>query len=239
MLAQIFFLSPKKYNYTFIKLGKDFKKIKLKQCQDFFLVDVGAGVNIFALNNFLKTNGVSGLEWSYGIPGTVGGAVIMNAGSFGYEFGEFVSAVKVLKNNKAIWVKDFFFDYRNSSFKMSNEIVLECRLKLMKGFSKDIEEKQQNAFNKKKLTQPYSENSAGSVFKHIKIDDKIYYPAKIIDNIGLKGVKIGGAEISEKHSGFIITKNAKATDVLKLIKFTKKEIKKKTNLVVKEEIIII
>jgi UDP-N-acetylmuramate dehydrogenase len=230
----------KKHNETFIKLGKQFNKIKIKKIfNNEVSVEAGAGTNLFALNAFLKKNEIGGLEWSYGIPGSVGGATIMNAGAFGSEFGEFVKEVKILKNNKIFWTKTFSFLYRDSSFKNSDIIILGVRLKLQKQDFKEIEEKQKFFLNKRKENQPYGENSAGSVFKRIITDTEIYYPAKIIDNLGLKGVKIGKAEISKKHSGFIINcGNAKAKDVLSLIKLIKKKVKKQTGLDLKEEIII-
>ena len=165
----------------------------------------------------------------------------MNAGAYEHEFGEFITAVKILKDNKAKWVKNFSFSYRNSSFKNSNMIILAVRLKLKKELNADeIIKNQYFYLNKRKESQPYGENSAGSVFKRIITDKEIFYPAKIIDNLGLKGVKIGGAEISNKHSGFIInSENAKAKDVLKLIGLIKKKVKKETGKVLEEEIVIV
>lgn len=232
-------LKSKKYSRTFIVLAGDFKKIDFKTANETIFVKVGAGVNLFSLNNFLKEKEISGLEWSHGIPGTVGGAIIMNAGSFGQEFGNFVSSVKILQNNEVKWVKNFSFGYRTSSFKRSKVIILGCILKLNKGNYKEIESAQKAYFIKKKETQPYGENSAGSVFKHFYLNGIKYYPAKIIDNMGMKGVRIGEASVSEKHAGFIVTKNAKATDVIKLIKLIKKRIKKETGQTLEEEIIII
>lgn len=231
----------RKYNGTILKLGEQFKKIKIKNTlNDDVIVEVGAGVNLFTLNIFLRQNEISGLEWSFGIPGTVGGATIMNAGAFGSEFGEFVTAVKVLHEGKFFWTKTFSFSYRESSFKKTKAIVLSVKLKLKKQSCQYIEEKQLNCINKKKETQPYGENSAGSVFKRIINNTEIFYPAKTIDNLGLKGVKIGGAEVSRKHAGFIVNSgNAKASDVLKLIRLIKKKVKKQTGKVLKEEIIII
>lgn len=187
----------------------------------------------------MKQNGISGLEWSYGIPGSVGGATIMNAGSYGHEFGEFVSAVKIWKNGKVSWTKKFDYSYRNSSFKNNGSIILAARLKLKQGNFDEITKNQEFFFNKKKESQPYEKKSAGSVFKRIVNEHETFYPAKIIDSLGLKGVKIGGAQISEKHAGFIINnEDAKSKHVKKLIKLVKTKVKNKTGKVLEEEIII-
>lgn len=231
----------KKFNGVVAKLGEDFKKIKIigKTNED-TTIEVGAGVNLFTLNSFLQVNGIGGLEWSFGIPGSVGGATIMNAGAYECQFSDYVESVKVLKNNKTFWKKKFKFSYRNSSFKENNDIIISVRLKLKKDNPAKIKEKQLYFINKRKESQPYGEKSAGSVFKRIITENKILYPAKIIDNLGLKGVKIREAEISKKHTGFIINSgNAKAKDVLNLIKLIKSKIKKSTGEIAQEEIIII
>ena len=104
---------------------------------------------------------------------------------------------------------------------------------------KKIEEEQNSFLNKRKETQPYGQNSAGSVFKRIVNSTEIFYPAKTIDNLGLKGVKIGGAEISSKHAGFIVnSNNAQANDILRLIKLIKRKVKKEAKKDLEEEIII-
>ncbi|MDD4110510.1 MAG: UDP-N-acetylmuramate dehydrogenase [Clostridia bacterium] len=230
----------KNFNGTIIKLGKNFQKTKIiKTTEKEVVIEVGAAVNLFTLNTFLQKNGITGLEWSYGIPGSVGGATIMNAGAFEYQFGDFVKEVKIIKNGKASWNKDFTFSYRNSSFKENNSIILAVKLLLKIGDNKEIKKQQLSFINKRKETQPYGEKCAGSIFKRIIKDNQILFPAKIIDNIGLKGVRIGRAEVSKKHAGFIINSgNAKAKDVLNLIKLIKRKVKKSTGELLQEEIII-
>jgi UDP-N-acetylmuramate dehydrogenase len=228
------------YNGTIIKLGENFKKIKIKKTDsETVIAEIGAGVNLFTLNYFLKKNGIGGLEWSYGIPGSVGGATLMNAGSYDHEFGEFLYSVKIWKNGKISWIKNFTYSYRTSSFKTNGEIILGVRLKLKRRNVEEIEKDQNFFFNKKKESQPYDKKSAGSVFKRIINSQETFYPAKIIDNLGLKGVKIGGAEISEKHAGFIISNGkAKSKHVKKLIKLIKRKVKNETGKALEEEIII-
>ncbi len=223
------------YNDYIIKLGKNFKKLVLKKN----FIEVGAGVNLFALNKFLSNNSLCGLEWSYGIPGSVGGAVIMNAGAFGHSFLEFVTEVKILCGGKIFWTNNFSYSYRNSTFKENKNIILEVRLKLSKGKKDEILKNQKAFFEKRLSTQP-QEFSAGSVFKHVFIDDKILYPAKMIDNLGLKGVKIGDAEISTKHAGFIINnKNATSRDVLTLINLIERKVEENFKVKIEPEIEII
>lgn len=229
------------YNGYVVKLGKEFKKIDIKKsCNNEVYISVGAGVNLFNLNYFLKTHNLGGLEWSYGIPGTIGGAIIMNAGAFNNEISNFVKKVKIIENGKFKWVTNFNFFYRNSSFKQNKDIIVEVILKVYKSDNASIEKLQKEYFNKRLLTQPHNYPSAGSVFKRIKKNKEFIYPAKLIDNLGLKGVIIGGAEISEKHAGFIINKkNASAKDFIQLSKFIKNKIKENYNLNLVQEVKII
>lgn len=227
------------FNGTIIKLGGKFNQIKILSFKkNYKMIEVGAGVNLFRLNSFLKSNELAGLEWSFGIPGSVGGATKMNAGAYGFEFGNFIYSVKILSNNKISWTKNFYFSYRNSSF--NNCIILAVKLKLPVGNFLEIENLQREYLKKRIESQPYEEYSAGSVFKRIINKEEIIYPAKIIDNLGLKGAKIGDAEISTKHAGFIINKdNAKCKDVLKLIKLIQRKVKKNTGKQLETEIIIV
>ena len=206
---------------------KNFKKIKKNG--DFLQVD--AGVNLFFLNKYCLDNCLSGLEWSYGIPASFGGLVHMNGGAYGSSIGEFIERVKVLKNGKVMWIDK---DSLNFSYRASNidGIIICAEIHLKSEDKMKIEEKQRYFFECRKSTQPLEYPSAGSVFKR----KGEIFPAKIIDNLNLKGTTIGGAEISQQHAGFIINKhNAKAIDVLALISY----IKRKTNLNLEEEIVVL
>ncbi len=226
----------KLYKGTIIKLGKNFSTIKVKNNK----VVAGASANLFALNNFLKDKELSGLEFTFGIPGSVGGAVFMNAGAFGDEIGNYVTRVKIFDGEKIYWTKNFTFSYRNSTFKQKKYVILFVELTLSKGKKEEIEKRQKEFLEKRKTTQPYGEKSAGSVFKRIEKNGKTFFPAKIIDKLGLKGVKIGSAEISTKHAGFIVNKNsATQKDVKKLIKKVKNKIKRETGFELEEEIILL
>lgn len=204
-------------------------------CLENGLVVCECGVNLFALNHFLAENCLKGLEWSQGIPASVGGAVNMNAGSFEYSVGQFVEKVEVFENGecKILNKNQINFGYRFSSLK--NIPIFRVWFKFEKGEKSEILDLQNYYFNKKTTSQPMEFGSAGSIFK--RKGDII--PAKIIDKLGLKGVKIGGAEISYKHCGFIVNKNnATASDVINLINLIKTTIKNKTGIELEEEIII-
>ena len=210
---------------------KHFDKIKTRKHKNHIYVTAYSGVNLFTLNKFLAKNGITGLEWSYGIPGSIGGAIKMNAGAYGHETSEFVNKIVVLKNGRIKEIKNPKFSYRNGP--INDEIVLYAVFSLSFGEKNNIYNQMKDNLNKRKNTQPYSFPSAGSVFKR----NNELYPAKIIDNLGLKGLKIGDAMISTKHAGFIINLgNATFREVVKLINLLKK-IFKYYNYNFKEEII--
>ncbi len=181
---------------------KHFQKLKRISTD---LVFVGAGMNLFLLNQKVKKLGLSGLEWSYGIPATLGGLIAMNGGCFGHEICEFVESVLVFDGQKLkiLNKNEIKFSYRHSSLK-DRVVILGARLKLAQKGSEEIESEMQRCFERKKTAQPCEFPSLGSVFKQIRTEDEVVYPAKLIDNMGLKGVKIGRAQISQKHAGFIV-----------------------------------
>jgi UDP-N-acetylmuramate dehydrogenase len=222
-------------------------------------VIAGAGVSLQKLVLETAKKGLSGLENLAGIPGTLGGAIWGNAGAFGREIGDLVEEVKVLDAGssklevKKLRNKDCKFGYRDSIFKRKkNWIILEATLRLKKGKKKEIEEKIKEFLRLRKEKQPLEFPSAGSVFKNVpvekvpkKIQEKFkekikdgFLPAGVlIEAAGLKGFQIGGAKISEKHANFIVNvENARAKDVVKLIELIKKEVKRKFNIELEEEI---
>lgn len=194
-----------------------------------------SGVDLFQLNSYLAENNLGGLEWSFGIPGTVGGATYMNSGAFGSSISDFIEKVEVFENNKMklLHRKEIKFSYRKSSLK--NLPIFRVWLRLTPSKKEDIIKKQEEYFEERKQKQPLTYPSAGSVFKRAK--DVV--PAKVIDKLGLKGVKIGGAEISTRHSGFIINSGgATATDILNLIKLIQDTVLSKENICLQKEIVI-
>lgn len=202
------------------------------------IVEVGAGINLFQLNQKMAELGFSGLEWSYGIPATLGGFLVMNGGAFGHEIGEFVKEVKVLENGKVRWLKktEIEFSYRHSN--LQKNVILGAKLQLFCEKTEKILQKMDFFLKEKQKTQPCEFPSLGSVFKRIE-GEKTIFPAKFIDNNGFKGVRINGAEISTKHAGFIINRGeATSADVLALIEMLEKEFREQ-GLNVEREIIVI
>lgn len=181
--------------------------------------------------------GLTGLEWAAGIPGTAGGAVRGNAGAFDGEMKDIVLKVEFFdaKNQKIKTVKnqECQFGYRNSIFKKNpNLIILSCKLQLKKGDKKKIKEKINEYLDYRQERHP-KEPSAGSIFKNVGSTPA----ALLIHRCGLTGKRIGGAQISKKHSNFIVNLGgAKAKDVLKLINLTKKKVKERFVTELEEEI---
>lgn len=195
-----------------------------------------SGTMLPVLSNIAMNNNLSGLEFVCGIPGTIGGALITNAGCYGSEIKDDVTSIEVLdKNNNILTLKnkEINFNYRNSDIQNKGYIVLSVTLELHKD-NKDLIEKrikENNIIRKNK--QPINYPSAGSIFK----STSNYYAAKLIEEAGLKGFHINDAEISTKHSGFIINKgNATSKDIYLLINLIKQRIKDKYNIELEQEI---
>ncbi len=221
-----------------LKVGINTLKIDEKS-NDEIEVTVGAGIKVIELGIKLKQQGITGFEELSGIPGTIGGANRMNAGALGKEMKDIIISTKCMDESGNIVIlskEEQKLEYRKSIFKTNKYIILEVKLKLKKGKKEEIEEKMKRYELKRKETQPLEYPSAGSTFK--RIDGHI--TAKLIDECGLKGYTIGGAQISKKHAGFIINKgNATSEDILDLIKYTKKKVYEKFNIEIAEEIEII
>ena len=184
------------------------------------------GLNLFKLNKICAENSLSGLEFSYGIPGSVGGAIYMNAGISGKGVGDFAKTIKAFDGEKIVLLtkEQMDFGYRHSACKKLGLVVLEVTFSLAKGKRKSITYEQNQLLKKRKNSQPYDMPCAGSVFKRL-CDGEIAV-SKMIDEMGLKGFSVGGAQISTKHAGFIVN-NAQATckDVLDLVKYIRKKVK--------------
>lgn len=200
-----------------------------------------AGVALGQLVGLATEHSLTGLEWAAGIPGTVGGAVYGNAKAFDVKMSDIIKRVEVLDREdfsiKTLLKEDCQFSKKNSIFKKNkNLLILSIVLELEKGDKEEIKKKIKEHLRFRKERQPLSFPSAGSVF--INISDK---PSSyLIDKTGLKGLRIGDAQISEKHAGFIINLGkAKSADVLELIQITKEKVKEKFNIGLKEEIQII
>lgn len=176
------------------------------------VITCGAGVNLFTLCMFCEQQGLSGLEFAYGIPGSVGGAIAMNAGAFDGEICSLIESITILKDGGMLCHNQIKYGYRSGPLK-DGEILIEAKLRLKRQKNEEIIKKQAVFLQKRKNSQP-NEPSCGSVFKR----DGDVIPSKLIDEWGLKGLRIGGAEISRKHAGFIVNRGgATFNDVKTLI----------------------
>lgn len=201
-------------------------------------VTVGAGVKLGLLAQRLLKEGLTGLEFAAGIPGTIGGAVRMNAGAYGGEMKDIVVETKCLDSDEILSVtcEEQNFSYRHSIFMEKDYIILEAKLKLEKGKQEEIKAKMDEYMKSRREKQPIDMPSAGSTFKR-GID---YITAKLIDECGLKGYSIGDAQVSNVHAGFIVNKgNASAEDVISLIEHVQKTVYEKTGKKIELEIEIL
>ncbi|MFA4996140.1 MAG: UDP-N-acetylmuramate dehydrogenase [Patescibacteria group bacterium] len=211
-------------------------------------VIVDSGVSLGKLINLAASRDLGGLEFLFGVPGTVGGAVYGNAGAFGYEIGDFVKSVILLlpKDGKLIVVKKnnewFNFSYRSSRLKTDyvsekfKPIILTAKLQLVKRRKDEILGLMHQNLSKKKNSQPLNEKSSGSFFKNpnTNVESTAGY---ILDKSGAKKMKVGGAAFSKQHANFLINrKNASASDVRKLAEKAKDVVKDRFNLDLEEEV---
>lgn len=217
----------------------DINKLKIEKKGKFAVVEVGAGNKLMALATKMKDEELSGLEGLSGIPGSVGGAVVMNAGAYGKEMKDVVLSTTCMDKNGKLYTfsnEEQEFSYRNSIFQKKDYIIIETKLKLEYGKKDEIQKRMEEYFKSRKEKQPIEYPSAGSSFKR----QEGIITAKLIDDVGLKGYKIGGAQVSEKHAGFIVNyNNATATDVINLINYIKEKVYSKYGIKIEEEIKII
>ena len=227
--------ADKNFDLTFIKLGGNFKRIYCGKST----ITAFAGAPLSALCFEARKNSFGGLEFLFGIPGTVGGAIFGNAGAFNQDILSCAEKIKVLKDGKIFWTKSFTYSYRSSNFKKDGSIILAATFSVLKADQNQIDQKMKEYMRNRKETQPIGQFSAGSVFKRDKIGEENIIPAKIIDNLGLKGVKIKDAKVSEKHAGFIVNAGmARFKDVYNLIQLIKKTVYKNCKIKLEEEIVI-
>ncbi|AMW33693.2 UDP-N-acetylmuramate dehydrogenase [Fervidobacterium changbaicum] len=201
------------------------ERIDFVEVRDEF-VNVSAGMSFKSLCLFALEHSLSGLENAFGLPGSVGGAIYMNAGCYGWEMAQNVVSIQAFDGSRVVTINssEARFGYRDSIFKHERSlIIISAVLKLSKGDREKIHNLMLDTMKKRYEKQPLEYPSAGSVFKRPRPD---FYVGTAIESLGLKGYQIGGAQVSEKHAGFIINKgNATASDVLKLIEFIKGKVK--------------
>ena len=201
-------------------------------------INVDAGVFLPNLSRYLKDNERTGGEYLLGIPGTVGGAIKMNAGCYGYEFMNSVNFITYFdtidKKIKNIHRENIKYSYRNTDIK--NAIILSANLGFVKEDPVKINEKMIEFTQHRKNTQPSAIYNAGSVFKN----GSDYFAAELIERAGLKGYEIDGVKVSEKHSNFFVaSKNAKALALYKLVNYVKEQVYNNYDIELQEEIIFI
>ena len=174
-----------------------------------------SGVPLARLAVFARDRGLSGLEFAHGIPGSLGGAVTMNAGAYDGEMAQVVRSVTCLTARGAVeTVTDCGFGYRRSCFSDGKRLILGVKLALKPGDTEEIRSKMEELSARRHDKQPLEYPSAGSMFKR----PEGYYAAALIDQCGLKGLTVGGAQVSEKHAGFVVNRGgATCRDVLEMV----------------------
>jgi len=214
-----------------IKLAKNFSDIALEE--DSLIAQ--SGVSLASLAAFAYQHSLAGLEFAAGIPGTLGGAVYMNAGAYGEEMSGCVYSARILVDQQVAEHSNnqLGFAYRTSSIQGSSAIVLSARINLQQGDQREIAAKMDNLAKQRREKQPLEYPSAGSTFKRPPDN----FAGKLIEDAGLKGYSIGGAQVSPKHSGFIInTGNATAADVLNLMEYVQEQVYKRFGIELEPEV---
>ena len=202
-------------------------------------IKADCGVMLKELSDKALENSLTGLEFACGIPGTVGGAVFMNAGAYNGEIKNVIKEAQVITSSGEIVTlskDELELGYRTSKVMKDNSIVINATFKLEKGNKEEIKETIDDLTQKREEKQPLEYPSAGSTFKR----PEGYFAGKLIQDSGLKGYSIGGAAVSSKHSGFVINKdNATAKDILDLIAYIQAEVKKQFGVELHTEVRII
>lgn len=208
------------YRGVCIVLSKNYAHV---HCENNIITST-SGVNLAKLCVEAQKNGLSGLEFAYGIPGNVGGAVYMNAGAYGGEIKDVLLSVTYLDDNEKIITKtaeDLDLGYRHSFFTDRNLCILSASFSLTSGDKENIKNLMEQTMQKRIDKQPLEYPSAGSTFKR----PEGYFAGALIEECGLKGYKLGGAMVSDKHSGFVINHdNATCQDILDLIEHIKQTV---------------
>lgn len=228
-------VSDEGYDGVIISLSK-FNKVELKGTNQIY---VEAGAMNSTIASFARDNALTGFEFAAGIPGTIGGAMIMNAGAYGGEMAQVVTEVTVLSPEGEIMVLDnntMEFGYRTSAIKNKGFIVLSVLLTLKRGKEEEITAQMKELAEKRRDKQPLEYPSAGSTFKR----PEGYFAGKLIEDAGLRGFSVGDAQVSEKHCGFVVNKgNATSSEIYDLIKHVQKTVYDKFNVKLEPEVILL
>jgi len=218
-----------------IKLAQNFNDAQVHKN----IVKCKAGMSLSMAAKIALENSLSGLEFAHGIPGTIGGAAVMNAGAYDGEMADVIRKVTVLDLDGNVYElpkSQLEYGYRTCNLQNGDRILLEVELELKPGNYDDIKRKMEDFSLRRKAKQPLNLPSAGSAFKRPPGN----YAGALIEQAGLKGYRIGDAMISDKHAGFIVNiGNATFEDVMKLIKYVQKQVKEKFNVELESEIKIL
>ncbi len=202
-----------------MEIGESFREIETEGCR----IKARAGAGLGAVAAAARDAGLAGMEFASGIPGSLGGAVSMNAGAYGGEMKDIVEEVEVLKDGEIVKLSgpEMHFAYRHSRCNEEAMIILGAVLKLAPGDEKEITEKMRELNLRRREKQPLEYPSAGSTFKR----PEGYFAGKLIQDAGLRGFSIGGASVSEKHCGFVINKGgATSEEIYRLIRHVQDEV---------------
>ena len=225
-------VSDKGYRGAIIQLWKNFSDISVKDC----CITAKAGALLSKVAAEALEEGLTGMEFASGIPGTIGGAVFMNAGAYGGEMKDIIKEVKGLDDQGEVRVvsnEEMKLGYRTSIVKEKGYTVLSAVLQLKKGDVSVIRETMEDLKNRRTSKQPLDMPSAGSTFKR----PEGYFAGKLIMDSGLRGFSVGGAQVSEKHCGFVVNKGgATAEDVTALIREVQRRVKEKFGVELETEV---
>ena len=214
-------VSAKGYRGVVIQLWKNFSDITVKDC----CIQAKAGALLSKVAAEALEAGLTGMEFASGIPGTIGGAAFMNAGAYGGEMKDIIKSVKVLDTQGEVRVlpkEELKMGYRTSIVKEKGYTVLSVELELTRGNQEEIRNTMEDLKERRTSKQPLEMPSAGSTFKR----PEGYFAGKLIMDSGLRGFSVGGAQVSEKHCGFVVNKGgATAMDVLNLIREVQRRVK--------------
>lgn len=232
-------ISDEGYPGIAIKLGGEFDSICVDDRDD-TLVHVGAAKLMSATSAFLTDHGLSGFEFASGIPGSIGGAVFMNAGAYGGEIKDIAETVRVMTLDKCELLnmtnEDMDFGYRNSRAQAGDIVILSAAFRLSKDEPTEIAARVSELAAKRNSKQPVNFPSAGSTFKRPVGG----YAAALIEEAGLKGYRVGGACVSEKHSGFVINEGgATCEDVLAVMRHVRETVSEKSGIMLEPEVRLI
>ncbi len=225
-------VGDKGYRGVMIALGKAWSEIVIEGTR----IRAGAGAMLSVVSRQAQKHGLTGLEFASGIPGTVGGAVFMNAGAYGSDMSAVLTRVTVLTAEGQVRIlpaEELELGYRRSCIGSKEYIILEAEMELVSGDELQIRERMEELTIQRKTKQPLEYPSAGSTFKR----PEGYFAGKLIQDAGLRGFRVGGAQVSEKHCGFVINcGDATAEDIMNLCRAVQKKVHEEFGVILEMEV---